>query len=307
MKLGARPFPLIALLAAAELGVTFNIANAYVYSSGPHRSYRHSSNHPPKKSANTDDANFASSPRSRHYKQRQQERINQAFRELQNEFSAGSGQQLDGIDLMTMGSKPLLDPFFKKVDKDVAKKWVDKAFDLASEFNNDFSDTPEERENMDEILQESRDWVNGMCKDQETEAANNDEDETSSTQQPDSVEQGPSTSKKAKRSFPEIPNAENRSNEEQFKVAIDLPGVERADVDVALDGDFLVIEATRRSSKTTGSEDKRQPIREYRKKLAFVEQEVDIDQLEANLSNGVLLISAPKKKATENKRKIRIT
>jgi len=295
MKLGAQYFPLIALLAAAGLGDTFHRANAYVSSPGPHRSYRRPSNCPPKKSATTDDANFASSPRSRHYKQRQQERINQAFRELQNEFSAGTGQQLDGIDLMTMGSKPFLDPFFKKVDKDVAKKWVDRAFDLASEFNNDFSDTPEERENMDEILQKSRDWVNGMC------------DETSSTQQPDSAEQRPSTPKKTKKAFPEIPNAENRSNEEHFQVAIDLPGVERADVDVALDGDFLVIEATRRSSKATGSEDERQPIREYRKKIAFVEQEVDIDQLEANLSNGVLLISAPKKKATENKRKIRIT
>jgi len=295
MKLGAQYFPLIALLAATGLGGTFDRANAYVSGPGPNRSYRRPSNCPPKNSATTDDANFASSPRSRHYKQRQQERINQAFRELQNEFSAGTGQQLDGIDLMTMGSKPFLDPFFKKVDKDVAKKWVDRAFDLASEFNNDFSDTPEERENMDEILQKSRDWVNGMC------------NETSSTQQPDSAEQRPSTSKKTKRAFPEIPNAENRSNEETFQVAIDLPGVERADVDVALDGDFLVIEATRRSSKATGSEDERQPIREYRKKIAFVEQEVDMDQLEANLSNGVLLISAPKKKATENKRKIQIT
>lgn len=295
MKLGAQCFPLIALLAATGLGGTFDRANAYVSGPGPNRSYRRPSNCPPKNSATTDDANFASSPRSRHYKQRQQERINQAFRELQNEFSAGTGQQLDGIDLMTMGSKPFLDPFFKKVDKDVAKKWVDRAFDLASEFNNDFSDTPEERENMDEILQKSRDWVNGMC------------NETSSTQQPDSAEQRPSTSKKTKRAFPEIPNAENRSNEETFQVAIDLPGVERADVDVALDGDFLVIEATRRSSKATGSEDERQPIREYRKKIAFVEQEVDMDQLEANLSNGVLLISAPKKKATENKRKIQIT
>ena len=295
MKLGAQYFPLIALLAATGLGGTFDRANAYVSRPGPHRSYRPPSNCPPKKSDTTDDAKFASSPRSRHYKQRQQERINQAFRELQNEFSAGTGQQLDGIDLMTMGSKPFLDPFFKKVDKDVAKKWVDRAFDLASEFNNDFSDTSEERENMDEILQKSRDWVNGMC------------NETSSTQQPDSAEQRPSTSKKTKRAFPEIPNAENRSNEESFQVAIDLPGVERADVDVALDGDFLVIEATRRSSKATGSEDERQPIREYRKKIAFVEQEVDMDQLEANLSNGVLLISAPKKKATENKRKIQIT
>merc|ERR1712238_293106 len=106
------------------------------------------------------------------------------------------------------------------------------------------------------------------------------------------------TPDKEKVYLPETANSENRSNEEMFQVAVDLPGVDRTDVNVTLDGDFLVIEATRNPGSG------RQTMRRYIKRIAVVENEVDIDKMKASLNNGVLVVSAPKIKVTEIKRKI---
>merc|ERR1712232_854578 len=97
------------------------------------------------------------------------------------------------------------------------------------------------------------------------------------------------------------PYAENASDDETFRVAVDLPGVQRDDVEVSVQDDFLVVEAKRQ--RGGGKEI------EYSKKIAFVESEVDVERMEATYDNGVLVISAPKKKkdeAIETKRRIPI-
>merc|ERR1739845_85934 len=57
-------------------------------------------------------------------------------------------------------------PFFYKrnsmVDKETMKKWVERGIDFASDFNNDFASTTQERETNEKILQKSRDWVDRM-------------------------------------------------------------------------------------------------------------------------------------------------
>lgn len=288
-------------------------ANAFVYSSGPLprtcSSLLRSRN---KNCANGDNPNFASSPRSKDRYRQRQDNVNQAFRELQEEL--GDTNQRDRRSATTMRSPQYP---FENVDKESAKKWVEKAIDLASDFNKDFAATSKERDATDEVLQKSRDLISRiMYNDKENEATDDVEDQGSSLKQPGSPissNKTPNTSEststpptpplpeKPQDVLSETPNTENRSNEEMFQVAVDLPGVERTDVDVTLDGDFLVIEATRNS----GSDG--QPRRKYLKKIAFVENEVDMDKMEASLQNGVLLVSAPKNKVTEIKRKILIT
>jgi len=290
------------------LGTRAFKANALLYSSGPLRR----SSHPPKSPnvdcANGDNPNFASSPRNNVYKKRQ-ERMDQVLRELQDEFGDGKRNSMDGqqCNWVTMGLSQ--DPF-KTIDKEATKKWTEKAFDLASEFNKDFAGTSKERDTTDEFLQKSRDWVDRVYKDQENKATHDGEDS------PLTQNDFPITSKTAsnnrdnlttptpdkQRVFPsETANSENRSNEEMFQVAIDLPGVDRADVDITIDGDFMFIEATRNH----GSDG--QTTRKYIKRIAVVENEVDIDNMKANLNNGVLVVLAPKYKVAEIKRKIPIT
>ena len=98
----------------------------------------------------------------------------------------------------------------------------------------------------------------------------------------------------------ETPKSENRGDEEIFRVSIDLPGVDRTDVDVTVvedgSGDFLLI----RAKRDTGSDGA--PVRMYSKKIAIPEkQQVDIEKLDARLKNGVLVVSAPKLKPSERK------
>jgi len=206
------------------------------------------------------------------------------------------------------------DPF-EKFDEDASKKWIEKAFDLASELNKDFAATPKEKERNDEVIQESRDWFARLYKDQEEFEATNEGGDSFMNQadsltspgkkpeDPDTVTKWPTPSHKTKQDeiLSEIPESENRSSKEMFQVAVDLPGVKRADVDVTLDGDFLVIIAMR----NTGSVG--QTLRKYEKKITFRQNEVDMDKMEASLNHGELLISVPINKPAEEKRKIPVT
>merc|ERR1712232_1488380 len=94
----------------------------------------------------------------------------------------------------------------------------------------------------------------------------------------------------------ETPKMENASDEDTFRVAVDLPGVEKVDVDVTVEEEFLIVRGTRRRRRRLfpGVDDEEpKPVavtRKYEKKIAFVESEVDIDRMEATFENGVLVI-----------------
>merc|ERR1712071_36304 len=89
-------------------------ANAYLHSYGPlHRNFR-----PPRSHnvdcANGDIPNFASSPRNSRFKKRE-ERMDQAFRDLQDEFGDGQQDSVDGqFNWVTMG---LSEDLFRKINK----------------------------------------------------------------------------------------------------------------------------------------------------------------------------------------------
>merc|ERR1712107_550027 len=91
------------------------------------------------------------------------------------------------------------------------------------------------------------------------------------------------------------PNSENRSNDEVFRVALDLPGVERSNIDVTFQDDFLTVVATRNPDRDG------KPKRIYKKRLALVEDDVDMDRIDAALSDGVLSLRFPKRKSKPNR------
>merc|ERR1712138_239470 len=88
------------------------------------------------------------------------------------------------------------------------------------------------------------------------------------------------------------PYAEYTGDDETFRVAVDLPGVQKDSIEVTVDDEtgLLVVEATR----SLGSKE-----RKYLKKIDFGFDEVDAEQMEASYDNGVLVVSAPKKKEEE--------
>merc|ERR1712224_126268 len=63
---------------------------------------------------------------------------------------------------LTGGYDPFKRVISETVDKDTAKKWIDKTFDLASEFNKDFVTIPNDKENNDKNLRKTRDLLNSV-------------------------------------------------------------------------------------------------------------------------------------------------
>merc|ERR1712224_584672 len=215
------------------------------------------------------------------------------------------------------------DSFFTKrnmadtvsVDKEIMKKWVERGFDFASYFNKDFSATSRERELSEKILKKSRDWVNHMYKlveessksekesttNTENDNGNDKHNNANSESQSSSSKEGGNANTEETNSVSVTPNTENRSTDKSFQVAVDLPGVERSKIEVAFEEDFLTIVAIRESDHGG------KPNLTYQKRFAIVEDEVDMDKIDATLKNGVLLVTIPKKKIeTKPKRQITI-
>jgi len=249
-----------------------------------------------------------------------QESVNEAFRELQNEFGSsrrreakGAGK-FDWISLFEDALEDSNDPFRSTVvDKKTAKKWIEKAFDFAVEFNEDFAAAQGEKDTTDEFLRKSRDWVARLYEENEEEeetkaytdgnvspskspTVSNSAEKQSTTQV---TEPAPPPDKTNQIVSEETPDSEDRSDRDIFCVSIDLPGVDKTNIDITIDGDSMLIRAKRNASSDG------LPIRMYTTKLAFPEN-ADMEKLEANLKNGVLIVSAPKEKPAEGKRKIQV-
>jgi HSP20 family protein len=245
--------------------------------------------------------------------------VNRAFRELEEELGDLRQTKDDEIfDWMAAMTAATMDggqakDIFETIDKKTAKKWIEKAFDLAFEFNQDFTDVQGERDATEEILRKSRDWVAGLYEEeaketeQQTTADHDESDRWSSTDQSDTSPVSPERDSEEPEKKPteiasETPDSENRSNDKVFEVSVDLPGVDRTDVDISVEEDYLLVRAERK----TGSDGEK--YRMYTKEVPFPENEVDVDKLEASFKNGVLVVSAPKLESRKDKkRKIPIT
>jgi HSP20 family molecular chaperone IbpA len=209
------------------------------------------------------------------------------------------------------------DPFGRlvseMVDRDTAKKWIDKTFDIASEFNKDFATIAQEQETNDKNLRKTRDLFVSVF----DSLYDNDQDHTEvvgddTKPSPDPVENDSSVNtdidndlKQAMKKVTETPNWENRSNDKIFSVAIDLPGVNRADIEISIEGDDVLI---LRAKRDTGSEENSHIVRIYTAEIALPEaNQIDVEKLEATMKNGVLVITAPKHKPSEKRRTIQIS
>jgi HSP20 family molecular chaperone IbpA len=82
----------------------------------------------------------------------------------------------------------------------------------------------------------------------------------------------------------------------ELRLSIDLPGVKSSDLSVTTDGDVIHITASRHISTIGGRSNKKSRIS---KSFHVDSQTVDLSQLKANLTNGVLVLSAPNKEKPE--------
>ena len=93
---------------------------------------------------------------------------------------------------------------------------------------------------------------------------------------------------------------------EEFVVTVDLPGYQKEDIDLTLQGDHLRIRAEREqeTEQTDESEGEGRYIRKERSRRSVnrtvtVPEEVDEENVSADYRNGVLTVTLPKLSASE--------
>jgi HSP20 family protein len=93
-----------------------------------------------------------------------------------------------------------------------------------------------------------------------------------------------------------MPLVNINESEKEFTVTMELPGVQKKDLDVAIDGEQLVVTAER-SEKVESSEGiLRREIRSEKFRRTFtLGRAVDRDGIKAKLENGILKVTLPKK------------
>ncbi|WP_435581942.1 Hsp20/alpha crystallin family protein [Amycolatopsis thermoflava] len=90
---------------------------------------------------------------------------------------------------------------------------------------------------------------------------------------------------------------------DEFVVALDLPGVDPADVDLTVERNVVSIRATRRPVRQEGDEvlvDER-PTGEFSRQL-FLGDNLDSSKLEASFERGVLTMTIPVSEASKPRR-----
>lgn len=106
------------------------------------------------------------------------------------------------------------------------------------------------------------------------------------------------------------PAIEVKQSEKDYKVKVQLPGVNKDDIDIELDNDFMTITAEIEEDKEEKQENE-DNLRyhtcefrygKYQRTISF-DQPVRSDEASAHYKNGVLTITIPKQQAVEAKRK----
>ncbi len=101
-----------------------------------------------------------------------------------------------------------------------------------------------------------------------------------------------------------MPLADVRETDEEVIVTMDLPGVEKKDVDITITDDELRVVAERKTETELSLKDYHKRERTYRKfeRRVSLPAAVKMDEAKARLDGGVLEIKLPKEVVTAKKR-----
>jgi HSP20 family protein len=93
-----------------------------------------------------------------------------------------------------------------------------------------------------------------------------------------------------------MPLVNINETEKEFVVTLELPGVQKKDLDVSIDGDQLVVTAERSEKVESEEGVLRREIRSEKFRRSFtLGQTVDRENIKAKLENGILRVTLPKK------------
>ena len=103
-----------------------------------------------------------------------------------------------------------------------------------------------------------------------------------------------------------IPRIEVSENEKEIRITAEMPGLERGDVEITLEGNMLTLRGENQRERE--KDDKNQNVhvseRSYGVFVRTIElpQGIDPESVQATMSNGVLTITVPKPERTQSKK-----
>lgn len=101
------------------------------------------------------------------------------------------------------------------------------------------------------------------------------------------------------------PDCDILESEDEFKIILDLPGLSKKEIGIALKNQVLTVKGEREVSAGDGEEFKRQERKRGAFSRAFaVPQNVNAAEISANFRNGVLTIAMPKSEALKDSQSI---
>jgi HSP20 family protein len=101
-----------------------------------------------------------------------------------------------------------------------------------------------------------------------------------------------------------MPLADVKETEEAIVVTMDLPGVEKQDVDISISDDELRVVAEKKAETEVSEKDYHKRERTYKRfeRMVKLPVAVKMEEAKARLENGVLEITLPKEVVTARKR-----
>jgi len=100
-----------------------------------------------------------------------------------------------------------------------------------------------------------------------------------------------------------IPSLEVKEDENQFQVHLDIPGMDRKDLDISVTGNMLIVKGERKESENKKGKGYFYSERRYGSFQRSVELpvEVESDKVVANYKDGVLELTLPKSEKAKPK------
>lgn len=94
-------------------------------------------------------------------------------------------------------------------------------------------------------------------------------------------------------------------DDKNYIIEIDIPGVRKEDLEIGIKENILSIYAERKKEDKTENKES-VVISKYEQSFNISDRSVDVDNIQANLDNGVLKITLPKKEEAKYEKKIEI-
>lgn len=234
----------------------------------------------------------------------EQEIVNRAFADLEKQLN--QQQQNQQQNQKSPASSNVGGYSFKRKmdDQEEAEfirkqqAWINRALGMASDWNADFA-SGKEAEQTDEFIRQSREWIKFVYSGTSNGTDPSGGGTTSAAIDKDG-KYGKATDNGVSSTTTTTPPYEIRRTADTFNVALDVPGVEKADIDITTEEQkngmvFLVIKGERKVLPTQDGGDAGSAMLKFEKIVNLDgDDDYDIDSISAKLNNGVLVVSVPK-------------